>query len=69
MMVDRMLRWPEVRQMVGLSRTTVWRMERTGQFPRRLQLTERITAWPESTITSWLASRVEVSSSRVASTR
>jgi predicted DNA-binding transcriptional regulator AlpA len=41
-MTERMVLWPELHAVVGLSRTTIWRMERAGQFPRRVLLSARI---------------------------
>ena len=35
---DRILRAYEVQQIVGLSRSTIWRLERKGKFPVRLPL-------------------------------
>lgn len=33
----RLLRFPDVRQRTGLSRSTVWRLERRGEFPKAPQ--------------------------------
>jgi prophage regulatory protein len=57
-MTGRMLLWPEVHARVGLSRTTIWRMERTGQFPRRVPLSVRVVGWQESELNAWLARRL-----------
>jgi prophage regulatory protein len=54
---DRVLRFPEVRAIVPLGRTTIWRMERDGKFPRRRQLSARSVGWLASEIKEWLATR------------
>jgi prophage regulatory protein len=61
-MVDRNLRFREVCNMTGLSRTTLWRLERDGQFPRRRRLSARCVAWLESEVEAWVASRMPLSS-------
>jgi predicted DNA-binding transcriptional regulator AlpA len=38
---DRILRAHEVQQIVGVSRSTIWRMERKGQFPTRASILKR----------------------------
>jgi prophage regulatory protein len=57
-MTERMMLWPEVHHLVGLSRTTIWRLERTGQFPRRVLLSARAVGWQESELKAWLAKRL-----------
>lgn len=53
-----LLRFPEVKvKSGGLSRTTIWRLERAGLFPKRRLLTDKIVAWDESEIDEWIASR------------
>ena len=54
---DRILRAQEVQQLVGLSRTTVWRLERKGQFPNRLPLGTGSVGWLKSDIESWIQNR------------
>ena len=56
---DRFLREPEVRHLTGLSRTTRWRLERAGKFPRRRRISETAVAWVSSEINAWIAERME----------
>lgn len=56
----RILRWNEIREGTGLSRSTVWRYERQGLFPRRIQLTARTVGWLEDEVTNWLSTRDRV---------
>ena len=58
--VDRFIREAECRNRSGLSRTTRWRMERRGQFPKRRQLSQGAVGWLESEISAWLEARAEV---------
>ena len=47
----------ERRQLVPISDTTVWRMERRGEFPRRIPISAKRVAWRRSEIEQWLAAR------------
>lgn len=53
----RYLRWPEVKQRTGLSRSTVWRLELEGGFPRRVQLSRGTIGWAETDVEDWLRNR------------
>lgn len=53
----RMLRFPAVRERTGLSRSTVWRLERCGSFPRHRRLSLNAVAWVEQEIVEWLSAR------------
>ena len=54
----KLLRFPGVQVKTGgLSRTTIWRLERDGQFPKRRLLTGKIVAWDEAEIDEWIKSR------------
>ena len=41
----RTIRRQELRQMVPLAETTIYEMERRGEFPRRFNLTPRCVVW------------------------
>ena len=58
-MIDRFLREPECKRITGLSRTTRWRLERAGQFPKRRQISANVVAWLESEIDEWLRARAD----------
>ena len=61
----RLIRWPEVRVLTGISRVTAWRMERTGKFPQRRQLGANSVAWVASEVEAWLESRPVVAGGEV----
>ena len=52
--MDRMLRFPEVKRLTGLSRTTIWEQEKAGKFPRHIQISARAVGWLESHVSAWL---------------
>ena len=58
-MTDRFVREPECKHITGLSRTTRWRLERAGLFPKRHKISPNAIAWLESTIQEWLRGRAE----------
>ena len=51
---ERVLRIKEVVSLTGLSRTTLWRMERRGEFPARLRLSVGSVGWRYSDIQNWI---------------
>lgn len=54
---ERLIRKPELMSMIGLSDATVWRMEKAGKFPKRLQLGGNSVAWLESEVLDWLSAK------------
>ncbi len=57
----RILDLNEVRTRIPLSRTQIWRLERTGEFPGRIRLGPNRVGWREDEISSWIESRPAVS--------
>ncbi len=53
----RLLRTKQVMAMTGLSRMTIYRLERAGLFPARRRLGENSVGWIDEDITSWIESR------------
>ncbi len=51
---DRFVRETEVARITALSRTTRWRLERDGKFPRRRRISANSVAWLESELVQWL---------------
>jgi prophage regulatory protein len=54
----KLLRFPAVRERTGLSRSTIWRLERQGAFPRHHRISANAVAWVEHDIASWIRSKV-----------
>ncbi len=55
----RVVRLPEVLEITGLSRTTIWRRERAGSFPSPFRLggaRARAVGWREQDIYDWIDS-------------
>lgn len=48
------VREPEVRKRTKLSRTTRWRMMRSGDFPNSVKLAKRAIGWIEADVDAWL---------------
>ena len=46
------------RKGITLSRTQIWRNERAGIFPKRVQLSAARVAWVESEVDAWIAERI-----------
>ena len=56
---DRFIREPEEKHITGLSRTTRWRLERAGKYPKRIQISENAKGRLLSQIVDWMAARVK----------
>lgn len=54
----RVIRVDEVMARTGLSRTTLWRLERRGVFPARRQLSPGTVGWIEAEVEVWILSRL-----------
>ena len=56
---DRVIRKPEVQKIVGLSDATIWRLERRGEFPKRIQLGGNSVGWLLSEVLAWLKMKAQ----------
>ena len=54
------LRKVEVARRVGLSPVSIWRLEKEGNFPSRVQLGPRCVGWKEEEVDQWIESRPTV---------
>jgi len=55
--LERILRIKEVVDLTGLSRTTIWRKERAGEFPARVRLGENSVGWRVSEVNGWVKTK------------
>lgn len=56
-MAEHHLRRPAVEALTGLSRSSIYAMMDTGNFPRPVRIGKRAVAWPENAVNAWLAQR------------
>ena len=57
MQIRRVIRRPEVLERTGLSATTIYKLERRGEFPAHFMLTPRCAAWDEAEVNAWIEAR------------
>lgn len=60
-MTHTILRLPQVKVLVGLSRSSIYLAISRGEFPRPVSLGVRAVGWLESEVDAWLSKRVELS--------
>ena len=57
----RILRWPELKNTVGYSRTNIYYLMKKGDFPQAIKLGGRAIGWLESEVNEWIYDRVAIS--------
>jgi prophage regulatory protein len=55
----KLLRFTAVRERTGLSRSTVWRLERRGAFPKHIKVSTNIVAWLEEDVVEWIRAKAK----------
>ena len=55
----RFIRPTEVLRMIGVSRTTLWRMVQAGAFPRPVRITDRSRGYLLEDVEAWMKARAE----------
>ena len=58
-MIKKMYRLPEVMNMTGLSRSSIYLRVSTDEFPKPLKIGRRAIGWPEESIIAWQAKMME----------
>jgi prophage regulatory protein len=61
----RTIRRQDLRQIVPLAETTIYEMERRGEFPRRFNLTPRCVVWDLAEVEAWIEARKQAPRSAV----
>ena len=56
-MQDRLMRRREVEQVLGISRSSIYRLMQQGEFPRPIRIGPAAVRWKASDITAWEDSR------------
>jgi prophage regulatory protein len=55
----RFVRPRQVLEMIGVSRTTLWRMVQSGTFPPPVRITERNSGYILEAVEEWMKARAE----------
>ena len=54
--MDKLLRLPQVAEMLGVSKSSVWLYARQGKIPKATKLSARVSVWKESDIQAFIDS-------------
>ena len=54
----KFLRFHAVRDRTGLSRSTIWRLERRGEFPKHRRISANAVGWLEHDVNEWMLGRI-----------
>ena len=54
----KLLRLPEVMEMVGFKKSHIWKMVKEGKFPKQYKLSYRVSVWKESEVQEWIAKQL-----------
>ena len=57
-MTNRILRLPDVLNLTGLARSTIYAKISAGQFPKPFKLGQRAVGWLEADVHSWIETKV-----------
>jgi len=57
-MQKQLLRLPDVRRIVGLSRSEIYRRIALDQFPKPVPIGDRVRAWDSTEISAWVDTRI-----------
>ena len=63
---ERLLRMPEVEQLCGLKRSSIYRAIDAGNFPQQVRLGARAVGFPASQVQAWITGRIADSKARAA---
>lgn len=55
----KILRLTQVKEMTGLSRSTIYSKIKNNEFPKQINLGPRIVGWLEEEIEQWLITRIK----------
>ena len=53
----RILRKPQVLARLGVSGTTLWRMQRRNEFPKPFRISPGLIGWRETDVDRWIEER------------
>ena len=61
MIQDRYVRIKELSMMLGIARSSIYRLMKEDKFPKQIKLTERTSVWRLSVIEQWVVDKENAS--------
>ena len=61
--MEQLLRLPQVRDRIGLSRSEIYRRVVIGEFPAPVHIGARAVAWDAAAVDAWIKARLAVGES------
>jgi prophage regulatory protein len=58
--IDKLIRRRQVLELIGLSHSTQWRLEKAGKFPARVKLGAGSVRWHLTEVEEWMRARERV---------
>ena len=58
--MSKVLSIDDVIEKTSLSRTTIWRRQHEGKFPKPIRLSSNRVGWKETDVNTWIDSRENV---------
>ncbi len=59
-MSNKLLRLPQVIEITGMSKTTIYRWINKNEFPKPINLSNASVGWLDTDINDWIQSRVKI---------
>lgn len=54
---NRIIRPKELCEILGVSRTTLWRMQQRGELPKCIRISAGVVGWIETDIDDWIKAK------------
>jgi prophage regulatory protein len=61
---ERVIRFPELKERIGFSRSHIHNLISQGKFPKQIKIGDRASGWLNSQISEWLEQRIADSQSQ-----
>jgi prophage regulatory protein len=62
--MQKVIRLPQVKNVTGLSRSTIYAYMKEEKFPQSISLGSRAVGWTETSIESWIQKQIKISENK-----
>ena len=56
---QQLIRLPQVKQRVGMSKSQIYKLIEVAQFPKPIKVSKRISCWVATEIDDWINNKIE----------